>query len=173
MQGPTPPTPPAGHKEDTCLPVLTGGVTTVRGYNLCTVVRRQDQQNPGLALGVRITLGRNDYSMELKWKPSKFWLVHAEDMRPRLPRIRCGQGSFTRVLHFKTGKLRPWAGKCLPKVTQSWAGNRHGQSQPRLLLLHGALGMGDEDREGCDQGIGTWRGEPEGSCVLWRKGGGV
>lgn len=53
----------------------------------------------------------------------------------------------------QTGKLRPWAGRCLPKVTESWAWNRHDHSQPRLLLQHGVLGMNEEDRQGCGQGL--------------------
>lgn len=44
---------------------------------------------------------------------------------------------------------------------------------PGLLLLLGALGMSEEVREGCGQGVwDVWQGEeqPEGSWAWWRKG---
>lgn len=69
--GPNAPNSTARQEEGTCWPALPGEVTRVRGYNLCTDVWHRDQQNPGLALDVEITLGRMDNSLELKCDPSK------------------------------------------------------------------------------------------------------
>lgn len=59
----------------------------------------------------------------------------------------------------------------MAKVAQSWAWDRHGHSQPGLLLLHGVLGMGEEDRGGCDHRVKCVLGGPEGSWELWKKEG--
>lgn len=59
----------------------------------------------------------------------------------------------------------------MAKVAQSWAWDRHGHAQPGLWLLHGVLGMGEEDREGRDHGVKCVLGGPEGSWELWKKEG--
>ena len=88
----------AREKQGTCWPDLPGEVTRVRRYNLCTDVWHQDQQNPGLALDVQITLRRMDSSLELKCNLANE-LRNAE-RGDRAPQDQCDHGPFTRFLYF-------------------------------------------------------------------------
>lgn len=76
LQGTVTPTPPAGPKGDPCLPVLTGRGEGEEGQRVPPghrEVRCWDQQNPGIPLNVRITLGEKGLFHRAQAKSEQTW----------------------------------------------------------------------------------------------------
>lgn len=86
--------------------------------------------------------------------------INAETMRPRLLRNKVWPGTLHQIPSFYRQKLRSWAERCLPEVTQSWAWNWPGLGiglvaslSPRVLLLYETMRTGEEDKQDQDQEV--------------------